>query len=107
MAAMMIRALTINDWMSEGKKICEDQRTLIFGADRRARWIDFEITIKATEGDEKGTYKARIVLEMYGDWALRLDLSGAVRDRVIKVLRFQSDHVGEATPAPSPGTHRH
>jgi hypothetical protein len=63
--------------------------------------------IKATEDEEKGTYKARIVLEMYGDWALRLDLSGAVRDRVVKVLRFQSDHVGEATPARSPGDHRH
>jgi hypothetical protein len=62
--------------------------------------------VKATE-DEEGTYKARIVLEMYGDWALRLDLSGAVRDRIIKVLRFQSDHVGEATPAPSPGGRRH
>ena len=54
--------------------------------------------VKATEDDEKGTYKARIVLEMYGDWALRLDLSGAVRDRIIKVLRFQSDHVGEPPP---------
>ena len=63
--------------------------------------------VKATEEDEKGTYKARIVLEMYGDWALRLDLSGAVRDRVVKVLRFQSDHVGEPTPAPSRGGHRH
>ncbi len=61
--------------------------------------------VKATEEDEKGTYKARIVLEMYGDWALRLDLSGAVRDRVVKVLRFQSDHVGE--PTPSRGGHRH
>ncbi len=63
--------------------------------------------VKATEDEEKGTYKARVVLEMYGDWALRLDLSGAVRDRVIKVLRFQSDHVGEATPAPSPGGRPH
>jgi len=61
--------------------------------------------VKATEDEEKGTYKARVVLEMYGDWALRLDLSGAVRDRVIKVLRFQSDSVGEATPAPGGRPH--
>jgi hypothetical protein len=61
--------------------------------------------VKATEEDETGIYKARIVLEMYGDWALRLDLSGAVRDRVVKVLRFQSDHVGE--PTPSRGGHQH
>jgi hypothetical protein len=37
---------------------------------------------------------------MYGDWALRMDLSGAVRDRAVKLLRFESDRVGEATPAP-------
>ena len=63
--------------------------------------------VKATEDEEKGTYRARIVLEMHGDWALRLDLSGAVRDRVVKVLRFQSDRVEEPTPAQSPGRHRH
>jgi hypothetical protein len=63
--------------------------------------------VKATEDEEKGTYRARIVLEMHGDWALRLDLSGKVRDRLVKVLRFQSDGVGEATPTQSPGPHRH
>ena len=61
--------------------------------------------VKATEGAEKGTYRARIVLEMHGDWALRLDLSGAVRDRVVRVLRFERDRVGEATRPPS--GHRH
>jgi hypothetical protein len=44
---------------------------------------------------------------MHGDWALKLDLSGAVRDRVVKLLRFESDRVGEATPAPPPARHRH
>jgi YtkA-like len=63
--------------------------------------------VKATEEQDKGTYRARIELEMYGDWALRLELSGAVRDRVIKLLRFESDRVGEATPAPPPGRRRH
>jgi YtkA-like len=61
--------------------------------------------VKATEEQDKGTYRARIALEMYGDWALRLELSGAVRDRVVKLLRFESDRVGEATPAP--GRHQH
>jgi hypothetical protein len=61
--------------------------------------------VAATEDADKGTYRARIALEMYGDWALRLDLTGAVRDRVIKLLRFESDrwarHAGAA------GRHRH
>jgi hypothetical protein len=63
--------------------------------------------VRANEGEEKGTYRARIELEMHGDWALRLDLSGTVRDRVVKVLRFQSDGVGEATPSQSPRLHRY
>ena len=63
--------------------------------------------VRAAEDEEKGTYRARIVLEMHGDWALRLDLSGSVRDRVIKMLRFQSDGVGEVSPAQAPGRHRH
>jgi hypothetical protein len=56
--------------------------------------------VKATEEAEKGTYKARIVLEMHGDWAVRLDLSGAVRDRVIAMLRFEGDHVTDASHSP-------
>ena len=63
--------------------------------------------VTATEEPDKGSYRARIALEMHGDWALRLDISGVVRDRVIKLLRFESDRVGEATPAPPPARHRH
>ena len=61
--------------------------------------------VKAAEAEEKGTYKARLVLEMHGDWAVRLDLSGKLRDRVIKMLRFEADRVSEAPPAPP--RHRH
>jgi hypothetical protein len=40
-----------NDWLDhDGKKVCEDERHLAFGADGAARWIDFDVTIKATEG---------------------------------------------------------
>jgi hypothetical protein len=63
--------------------------------------------VAASEEAEKGTYRARIALEMHGDWALRLDLSGAVRDRVIKLLRFEGDRVEDAPPAPAPKRHRH
>ncbi|MBI4275915.1 MAG: FixH family protein [Rhizobiales bacterium] len=63
--------------------------------------------VKADEDQEKGTYKARIVLEMYGDWALHLDLIGPVRDRVVKVLRFERDRVGEPTSAQTPAHQRH
>jgi Methane oxygenase PmoA len=45
------KIVTRNDWISEGQKICEDERTLLFGGDSQARWIDFLIKIKASEGD--------------------------------------------------------
>jgi YtkA-like len=61
----------------------------------------------ATEDSDKGTYRAHITLEMHGDWALQLNLSGAMRDRVVKVLRFEGDRVGEAVPARKHGPHKH
>jgi len=61
----------------------------------------------ATEDPDRGTYRARITLEMHGDWALQLNLSGATRDRVVKVLRFERDRVGEAVPARKHGPHKH
>ena len=40
-----------NDWIGpDGKKVCEDERTLTFGTDGDARWIDFDICLKATAG---------------------------------------------------------
>jgi hypothetical protein len=59
--------VTRNDWLSpEGKAVCQDERTLTFGADGDQRWIDFDITIKATDvevtfGDTKeGTMGVRV-----------------------------------------------
>ena len=44
--------VTRNDWVGpDGKKICEDERALAFGADDGdRRWIDFDITLTASEG---------------------------------------------------------
>lgn len=44
--------VTTNDWLApDGKKVCEDERTLSFGANGNERWIDFDIVVKATNGD--------------------------------------------------------
>jgi len=46
--------ITRNDWLApNGQRVCEDERKLIFGADGDARWIDFDITLKATDGPVK------------------------------------------------------
>ena len=43
--------ITRDDWLGpHGKKMCEDERVLQFGGDADVRWIDFAITIRATEG---------------------------------------------------------
>ena len=59
--------VTENEWLSpDGKKVCEDTRTLTFGADKSGRWIDFDITLKATHGDvhigddKEGTFGVRV-----------------------------------------------
>lgn len=45
---------TRNDWVGpDGQKVCEDERTLTFGRDGENRWIDFDITLKATDGPVK------------------------------------------------------
>ncbi len=44
---------------------------------------------KAMPGNEPGTYRANIKLEMHGDWAVKVDLAGPVRDRIVKSMRFE------------------
>lgn len=42
---------TRNDWLGpDGKKVCEDERRLTFGVGPHGRTIDFDITLKASEG---------------------------------------------------------
>lgn len=47
--------------------------------------------VKAVPVGAPGTYSARIKLEMYGDWAVKVDLAGPVRDRIVKSMRFESN----------------
>jgi hypothetical protein len=58
---------TENDWLSPaGKKVCEDRRQLTFGTRGDARWIDFDITLRASEGavvfgdTKEGTFGLRV-----------------------------------------------
>lgn len=44
--------VTKNDWLSPdgSKRICQDERTLRFGGNKDQRWIDFDVTITASDG---------------------------------------------------------
>jgi hypothetical protein len=74
--------------------------TLMVGADMPSMPMAHNVrSVKAEAGSEPGSYRARLELEMTGVWALRLDLSGPLRDRVVAVLRFEHDTVAPASAA--------
>jgi hypothetical protein len=65
------RVVTSNDWMNGDKRICEDRRSLVFGARENGdRWIDFTVTISAPDGDvtfgdtKEGTFAVRVADSM-------------------------------------------
>ncbi len=46
--------VTRDDWVAkDGKRVCEDERSMRFGRDGDTRWIDFDITLKASDGPVK------------------------------------------------------
>jgi hypothetical protein len=56
-----------NDWLApDGKKVCEDERTIRIGAGKETRWIDFDAVVKATDGDvtfnetKEGSFGVRV-----------------------------------------------
>lgn len=61
------RIISRNDWVSDGKKICEDERTVVFGKRENGdRWIDYRVKLTASEGDitlgdtKEGTFGVRV-----------------------------------------------
>ena len=81
--------------------------TLTVGADMPSMPMMHNVRpVAATPGAQAGTYQARLTLEMHGDWALQLNLSGRLRDRVVTTLRFDPDKVAPA-PATKPAPHKH
>lgn len=62
--------------------------------------------VNAAESSMEGTYRVRVVLEMHGDWTLQLNISGLLRDRFVKTLRFEPDRVGEESRPEMPTRNR-
>ena len=62
---------------------------LVVGADMPSMPLAHNIRpVTATPGGGPGMYEARLELEMHGEWALRLDVSGPLRDRLIHKMHF-------------------
>jgi len=45
--------------------------------------------VKAAPAKEPGVYTARIELEMYGEWALKLNVRAPVRDVIVRKIDFR------------------
>ena len=62
---------------------------LVVGADMPSMPLAHNVRpVTATPGGTPGLFEARIALEMHGEWALRLDVSGPLRDRLFHKLHF-------------------
>ena len=71
---------------------------ILFGADMPSMPMAHNVApVKAKPGAKPGEYQARLDLEMTGEWAVKLRLSGPVRDQL--VLHYEFDEKG-ARPAP-------
>jgi hypothetical protein len=74
--------------------------TLTVGADMPSMPMMHNVPpVKAAPGQAPGRYQVRLELEMHGDWALQLNMSGPLRDRVVVIIRFEP---GQATPSAPP-----
>jgi len=58
--------------------------------------------VKAKPGSKPGEYAARLDLEMSGEWAVKLRLSGPVRDQL--VLHYEFDEKGARPSVKRSGT---
>jgi hypothetical protein len=82
--------------------------TLMVGADMPSMPMMHNVRpVKAAPGADSGTYQARLVLEMHGDWAVQLNLSGPVRDRVVANIRFDPDRATPVVPSRARPGHKH
>lgn len=70
---------------------------LVVGADMPSMPMAHNVApVKARPGRQPGEYEARLDLEMTGEWAIKLRLSGPLRDQL--VLHYEFDEQG-ARPA--------
>lgn len=78
-------------WRTSGKPI--DGAKIVVHADMPSMAMAHNVQpVEAVATGMPGVYKLRIALDMMGDWALRLNISGPLRDLVIAKHEFGTGH---------------
>jgi hypothetical protein len=54
--------------------------------------------VKAMPVGKPGMYRARIELQMYGEWVLKMEISSPARDRIIHKMHFGAAKVESDSP---------
>ena len=63
--------------------------TVVVGADMPAMPLAHNVPpVTAVDGGQPGRYRATLRLEMRGRWALRLEVSGPVKDHLVQVVEL-------------------
>jgi hypothetical protein len=89
-----------------------DKAEVVIGADMPSMPMAHNVPpVTATPTGTPGEYAARLALEMHGDWALRLRISGPVRDQVVVLKSFNEQGLGapskRAITPKGPTHHKH
>jgi hypothetical protein len=75
--------------LSHGGKPLEGAEVSV-GADMPSMAMAHNVKpVKAVPGDRPGEYRARLGLEMTGEWAVKLRVSGPLRDQIIVKKKFE------------------
>jgi hypothetical protein len=68
---------------------------VVIGADMPSMPMAHNVKpVAARPANTVGEYTARLTLEMHGDWALRLRISGPVRDQIVELRNFDARGAG-------------
>ena len=87
-----------------------DEAQVTIGADMPSMPMAHNVRpVTATATGGPGEYQARLMLEMHGDWAVRLRVAGPIRDQIVEVMSFSDTGTGppRRKAAPARGEHKH
>jgi len=87
-----------------------DDAGIVIGADMPSMPMAHNVpSVNASPTGAAGEYAARLTLEMHGAWALRVRISGPIRDQIVELKNFNAQGSGPPSKraAPKATYHRH